>query len=185
LEKRTEQPGEHPPGPASNLELLIECRAEALVDTLARLNRISPKGAEQSPMHDMILRAVYQAAVSVPAFFAGTKTEPLDSGALRIVSAVPAGSTAESPESADLVIVDLGRPEVEVVRLGPPSAAFPRTLGVGSPREAAVAMAGEVACGQVLTLSLSVDPRIVAANVAAEWVSALRACIEAPLRLLL
>jgi len=177
-------PGMQPIG--STLELTFQCRAEALVETMDRLDSISQGEAGGSAVGDIVLRAVEHAGLSVPAFFSGPGTadhEPQQS--IRVITQLPAHPEAHHLSGADLLVVQLGDMGMDMVRWGPVSPQFPRILGVGSPREAPIARDGNIHCGQVLSLHLAVDSQIVAADAAAAWANAVRASIEAPLTLLL
>ncbi|MCH2184457.1 E3 binding domain-containing protein, partial [Myxococcota bacterium] len=70
----------------SSLELIVQCRAEALVETMDRLNSIAQGDPESSPIRDIILRAVDQAAHSVPAFFGSGATENPPQHGFRVVA---------------------------------------------------------------------------------------------------
>ncbi|MAJ61708.1 MAG: hypothetical protein CBC48_18365 [bacterium TMED88] len=172
-------------GTGFSLELTIQCQADALTETLDRLHSISRGEGSASPIRDIILRAVEHAGLSVPAFFSPRTTGEAAPDAIRVIAELPSGSEANPPSQADLLVVELGQPGLNMVRWGPVSPQFPRILGVGSPREAALVRDGDVRCGQVLNLHLAVDPKIVPPDVAAEWANAVRESIEAPLTLLL
>ena len=177
-------PGMQRVGPT--LELTFECRAEALVDTLDRLHFVSQGEDAGSTVQQIVLRAVEHAGLSVPGFFSKPGgTGDASQQSIRVLTELPSRPEANLLSPADLLVVQLGYPGVDMVRWGPVSPLCPRILGVGSPREAPVARDGSILCGRVLNLHLAVDPNIVATDAAAEWANAVRASIEAPLTLLL
>lgn len=120
-----------------------------------------------------VLRGVDRMSVSTVAEATRDLAERARSGSLR---------QAEL-EGGSITVTNLGMFDVEefAAIINPPQAAI---LAVGAVREEPVVVAGQLAVGSVMTVTLSADHRPVDGMAAARWLQVFRSLVQAPVRIL-